>query len=121
MTTFGTLKTNTETGELTGNLTTLTFVKQLRLVPINRKDQNTPVYRVIVNDAELGAVWEKTARATGQVYHSMMLDSPELPTPLHLAMFPTKDRPGFYDLTWNRQKPQTRIQADPADNYGSEV
>ena len=62
MATYGILKTNGETGELIGNFTTLTFVKQLRLVPVKtRKDENTPAYRVMVNDAEIGAVWEKAA------------------------------------------------------------
>ena len=120
MATYGTIKTNNESGELVGNLTTLTFVKQLRFVPVTKKGEGIPAYRIMVNNAELGAAWEQTARSTGQIYHSIKLDSPELMTPMHLAMFPAKDKPGVYELTWNRQKRQTGGQADPADNYGAQ-
>ncbi len=121
MTTYATLKINGESGELTGNLTTLTFVKQLRFVPVTKKGEAMPAYRIMCNDVEIGAAWEKAARSSGQVYHSVKLDSPELLAPMHLAMFPAKDRAGFYELTWNRQKRrEPGEQADPADDYGSQ-
>jgi uncharacterized protein (DUF736 family) len=117
MTTYATLKANTETGELSGMFTTLTFAKQLRFVPVRSTKQSAPVYRVMCNDAEIGAVWEKKARDTGQIYHSVMLDGPELAQPIHMAMFPAKDQPNTFELTWNRMKKAAAPQQGSVDHY----
>ncbi len=63
-------------------------------------------YRVLTDTGcEVGAAWNKTAEKTGKSYISARLDSPFLPKPVNVALFPAKEA-GKHVLVWDRQKPK---------------
>ena|SRR5579863_3959215 len=60
-------------------------------------------YTVIMTDTrvEVGAAWKKTAKESGKAYISVRLDSPFLPKPINVALFPAKDAERHV-LVWDR-------------------
>jgi uncharacterized protein (DUF736 family) len=63
-------------------------------------------YRVLADTGfEVGAAWNKNAEKTGKAYISARLDSPFLPKPVNVALFPAKEA-GKHVLVWDRQKPK---------------
>jgi uncharacterized protein (DUF736 family) len=64
-------------------------------------------YRVLTDTGcEVGAAWNKTAAKTGKAYISVRLDSPFLPAPVNVSLFPAKDDATKHVLLWDRQKPK---------------
>jgi uncharacterized protein (DUF736 family) len=63
-------------------------------------------YTVLTDSGcEAGAAWNKSSGKTGKAYISARLDSPFLPTPINVALFPAKEA-GKHVLVWDRQKPK---------------
>ncbi len=94
---------NAADGWITGQMEAL-LVGRLKLafVPNNKGAD----YRVLTETGcEAGAVWNKTVEKTGKAYISARLDSPFLPKPVNVALFPAKDT-GKHVLVWDRQKPK---------------
>lgn len=53
---------------------------------------------------EIGVAFPK--EKDGMVYHSVIIESPVLPTPINAALFPDKDNESKFNLVWNRPEPQ---------------
>jgi uncharacterized protein (DUF736 family) len=66
-------------------------------------------FRIIaepVRDAyEVGVAFPK--EKDGMDYHSVSLDSPLFPNPIHAALFPDKETEGCFNLVWNRLENET--------------
>jgi uncharacterized protein (DUF736 family) len=94
---------NAADGRITGNMEAL-LVGRLKLTFVpNGKGAD---YTILTETGcEVGAAWNKTAKETGKAYISGRLDSPFLPKPVNVALFPAKDA-GKHELVWDRQKPK---------------
>jgi uncharacterized protein (DUF736 family) len=94
---------NAADGRITGDMEAL-LVGRLKLT-FEPNDEGAD-YRVLTETGgEVGAAWNKTAGKTGKAYISARLDSPFLPKPVNVALFPAKDA-GKHVLVWDRQKPK---------------
>jgi uncharacterized protein (DUF736 family) len=90
-------------GRITGDMEALLVGRlSLTFVP-NGKGAD---YSVLTDTGcEVGAAWNKTAKESGNAYISARLDSPFLPKPVNVALFPAKDA-GKHVMVWDRQKPK---------------
>ena len=95
---------NAADGRITGEMDALLVGRvKLSLVP-NGKGAD---YIVLTDTGcEAGAAWNKKAEKTGKTYISARLDSPFLPAPINVALFPAKDDAAKHVLVWDRQKPK---------------
>lgn len=71
-------------------------------MPIARRHENSPDFRVYAGRAELGSMWKKTAQQDKSEYLGVILDDPSFATPIYAAMFERADEPDTFDLVWNR-------------------
>lgn len=97
--------TRTKEGGWSGSVHTLTLEAKLRLVPNdNRANDKAPAYRVLIGQAHIGDAWEaRTASNIVKTYYRLRLDDPNLPKPLHVALFPS-DAGDQAALVWNRHR-----------------
>ena len=58
---------------------------------------------------------EQSARESGEPYHSVKLDGPGLAAPINAALFASKEKPGQFELSWNRRDPQQAQQGRTID------
>lgn len=93
-------------GKMVGRFKTLTVNLQLELVPTG-KSGNNPSHRVVANDVEIGAAWEKPLQS-GELFYSLTMDDPSFPQPLNVAAFPSSEpgEAGVYNIRWNRPRQQ---------------
>lgn len=93
-------------GSYFGTLRTLSIKAQIRIAPNRDKqpDSNQPDYRVIADNAEIGAAWIRTGQESGEAYTSLKLATPEFG---RHAIYATlgraagQDDPDVYALIWN--------------------
>jgi uncharacterized protein (DUF736 family) len=94
---------NAQDGRITGEMEAL-LVDRIKLT-FEPNDKGAD-YRVLTDTGcEVGAAWNKSAEKTGKAYISARLDSPFLPKPVNVALFPAKEA-GKHVLVWDRQKPK---------------
>jgi uncharacterized protein (DUF736 family) len=108
MPTLGEL-TKQDDGAFTGELKMLTFHTPLRMVPIERRSDKAPDYRLYGRTphgkaVDVGAAWTKGSRDTGETYISLKIDIPELPTVYYatLGRAADQDDPDCMAIIWNR-------------------
>jgi uncharacterized protein (DUF736 family) len=95
---------NAAHGRITGELDAL-LIGRVKLT-FEPHDKGAD-YRVLTETGyEVGAAWNKTAEKNGKAYISARLDSPFLPAPVNVALFPAKDDTAKHILVWDRQKPK---------------
>ena len=87
----------------TGFINTFTISKRVRIVPTDeRANADAPDYRVLSRGCEYGAAWDaQTNETPPRPYLSIVLDSPELPTPVRVALFEGEND---HYLIWRRRK-----------------
>ena len=96
-------------GSLTGSIKTLSIATNAKLVPAEPTPGGKgPAFRVYAGLAEIGAAWKQVGQSSGVSYHSVKLDAPELAAPINARLFATKDKPGSFDLVWERPQPADR-------------
>lgn len=106
-----------EGGRLVGSIATHTIdLPRIGLRPVESQNEKAPVYEVVALNVgrrwvQIGAVWEASANATGELFLQGSLDDPSLPEPLPIALFGTLEE--GYRVAWRRQ--QWR------DDFGSSV
>ncbi|GGB08967.1 hypothetical protein GCM10011491_41170 [Brucella endophytica] len=106
MATIGTVAKNGR-GIYEGRLTTLTLNAPIKIIPMDRTSENAPTHRIVSGSAEVGAVWTKTSKTSGNEYLSLTFDTPELDYVIYatLGMAAGQDDPDVYSIIWNRPKP----------------
>lgn len=85
----------------TGTLRTLAINAKAKFVPTEKKSDNSPDFRVVVDSLEIGAAWKKTAKENDRQYLSVILDDPSFPLPIYPRLVEGKDG---YDLIWSRAR-----------------
>jgi uncharacterized protein (DUF736 family) len=92
MAALGTLQPSRE-GGWTGSVFVLAHDVKVRLVPNdNHENAKAPSFRVYAGTAELGALWQRTAKGDdGKEYLGGELDFPGLPEPISIAVFVADD------------------------------
>jgi len=93
----------TDEGTFRGAIHTLTLNLEVAIEPVaEKKGEKAPDYRITTGHTELGAAWKETSGA-GNVYLSVRLDDPALPSSISCALVKTSTQLG-YSLVWERQR-----------------
>ena len=93
-------------GQLLGSIATATMdLARLGLRPVESDNANAPAFEIMVLNVakrwvQIGALWEATSNATGEVFYQGRLDDPSLPEPLQVLLFGNVEE-GFR-VVWNR-------------------
>lgn len=101
---IGSVRANAK-GILAGKVQTLTLDLNVALRAITRSNESMPSFDIFAQNVSggyiaVGALWEKAARETGEVYYSGRIEDPSLPSPLYVAAFPQSD--GSINIVWTR-------------------
>lgn len=97
-------------GRLIGSIATRTIdLPQIGLRPIDSQNEKAPAYEVVALNVgrrwvQIGALWEASANATGELFLQGSLDDPSLSEPLPIALFGSLEE--GYRVAWRR--PQRR-------------
>jgi uncharacterized protein (DUF736 family) len=106
MATIGTFKK--DGNGYAGNIETLAYRAEISFEPANKKNDNSPDFRVIhLTDgftSEIGAAWKKTSK-DGAEYLSVSLDDPSFPEKIYCRLVKTGAEQG-HTLYWERSRPR---------------
>jgi uncharacterized protein (DUF736 family) len=100
---IGTFKLNSD-GTYTGDISTLTIQRKVRLLPTEATGHTAPELRLIAGKCEIGVAWRKTSRA-GDSYFAVKLDDPTFTQPLWANLVESKQEAAVYNLLWDRPDP----------------
>lgn len=106
----------TPSGELLGHMAIMSFDARIGFRPVASANERAPKFEVVALNVarrwvRVGALWEKEARETGEVYLTGHVDDPALPDKLYVAAFRQDD--GGYALAWARTSPTGGRVAGP--------
>ena len=103
---IGTLKLGAD-GVFSGDITTLTISRKVRIVPTDIETGNAPDFRVFSGLAEIGVAWTKQSQKS-TTYYAIKFDDPTLPAPFWANMVESQKegQVAVYNLLWDRPKPQ---------------
>lgn len=91
-----------------GTIETLAYRAKVTLEPANKKNDNSPDFRVfqITDDftSEIGAAWKKTSRE-GAEYLSVSIDDPSFAAKINCRLVKTGSEHG-HALYWDRTRPR---------------
>jgi uncharacterized protein (DUF736 family) len=93
---------NREDNGYTGIIQTLTFTTKATFVPLEKKNDKAPDYRVDNGFTDIGVAWKKTSEA-GNAYLSVQLDDPALPAPIACRLVKVGVEHSFA-LAWERSR-----------------
>ena len=96
--------TKQENGSFFGSITTLTISTLAAFEPAPKKSDKSPDYRLIADDCEIGAAWERTTDG-GQTHLSVRLDDPSFAAPINCRLIKTGSESG-HSLIWERTRPR---------------
>lgn len=104
---IGTLKLGAD-DVFSGEITTLTITRKVRLVRTEATSGNAPDYRVFSGLAEIGVAWRKESQKA-TTYYAVKFDDPTLPAPFWANMVESQKEGqiAVYNLLWDRQRPQS--------------
>lgn len=105
-------------GEWVGRVVTRNVDFEFTLKPTNSPNPKAPAFDIMTKSKmgtafKVGVAFEKrTSEKTddqgvvtgGEVFYSMSIDDPSLPAPLYVTAFGAKDRPGEFDIVWQRPR-----------------
>jgi uncharacterized protein (DUF736 family) len=121
-------------GRVIGWIATRTIdLPKLALRPVESDNELAPAFEIIAPNVggrivQVGALWEATAKRTGEVFYQGNVDDPAMPEALSIALFGSIEE-GFR-VAWRRQErddfgPAVRMSRDNApsgssrgDDYG---
>ena len=106
---IGTFKRTTD--GYTGTIRTLTLNRDvIVIVPAIASDtENAPNYRVLADDVEIGAAWNRTGDKAGD-YLSLIIDDPSFGQPIRANLFQVVSGGDTFHLIWTR--PSRRAARD---------
>jgi uncharacterized protein (DUF736 family) len=88
-------------GIYSGEISTLTLTRDVRLVPTETTAKNAPDLRVYAGTIEIGVAWLNTSR-NGDPYYAVKLDDPSFAKPVWANMVASLKEVGVYNLLWDR-------------------
>jgi uncharacterized protein (DUF736 family) len=97
---IGTFKLGAD-GTYSGEISTLTLNRAVRLVPSEMTAKNTPDLRVYAGLVEIGVAWLKTSRG-GEPYYAVKLDDPSFVKPIWANMVQSQKEVAVHNLLWDR-------------------
>lgn len=82
--------TRTDDGGFKGQLRTLSIRAEVEILPNDRKARDAqPDYRVLADEVELGAGWNRRSESSGRDYVSLSLAAPEFgPRRIYVTLAP---------------------------------
>ena len=118
---IGSIKQN-EAGIFIGRVSTLTVSVTVALREVRSNNPRAPRYEIhalnTVSRAwvQVGALFELTARETGEAFLNGKIDDPSLAQPLYISAFRQED--GSYNVVWQRPQRRRDVTAAmaPKDN-----
>lgn len=118
---IGSIKQN-EAGIFIGRVSTLTIAVTIALREVRSANPKAPRYEIhALNQAsrswvQVGALFELTARETGEAFLNGKIDDPSLTQPLYVSAFRQED--GSYNIVWQRPQRRRDVAAAlaPKDN-----
>ncbi len=111
MTTIAKL-TKQKDGGFIGTLSTITLAaRKISLVPVVSESEKAPIYRVLLEDMEIGAAWKRESKKNGNEYTLVMLDCPLFARPVFCVL--VKDLHSGHTLEFNR--PDSRKSKNSAE------
>ncbi|GAA3274101.1 MULTISPECIES: DUF736 domain-containing protein [Alphaproteobacteria] len=118
---IGSIKQN-EAGIFIGRVSTLTVSVTIALREVRSTNPRAPRYEIhALNTAsrawvQVGALFELTARETGEAFLNGKIDDPSLAQPLYISAFRQDD--GSYNIVWQRPQRRRDVTAamTPKDN-----
>jgi uncharacterized protein (DUF736 family) len=67
-----------DNGTFTGTLKTLNVTAAINIVPVDKRSDNAPDYRVYAGQRyEVGAGWSQVAKTSGETYVNLKIAAPE--------------------------------------------
>ncbi len=108
MATIGTFKQLAD-GVYSGEITTLTLNRKVRMVPTETTANNAPDLRIFAGLAEIGVAWQKTSKS-GDSYFACKLDDPSFPAPIWANMVASQKEVAVHNLLWDRPKAADRAE-----------
>ena len=100
MATIGSFKLTAD-GTYSGEISTLTMHRKVRLVPTEATANNAPDLRVYAGLAEIGVAWRKSSRS-GDPYFAVKLDDPSFPAPVWANLVESQKEVAVFNLLWDR-------------------
>ncbi len=88
-------------GTYSGEISTLTLQRKVRLVPTEATATNAPDLRVYAGLVEIGVAWLKTSRS-GDPYYAVKLDDPSFAKPIWANMVESQKEVAVHNLLWDR-------------------
>jgi uncharacterized protein (DUF736 family) len=99
--------TKREDGRYEGELHTLSIRAAIAILPVvNKASDNQPDFRVMSQDIEIGAGWERTGQTSGKPYVSLSIAAPEFGAKTlfaNLGRAAGQSDPDVYALIWSPQ------------------
>lgn len=97
-----------ELGKWVGKVVTRNVDFDFWLEPTKSLNEKAPCFEIMTkskvgNAFKVGVVFEKRTK-DGEVFYSMSIDDPSLAAPLYVTAFGAKDRPGEFDIVWQRPR-----------------
>ena len=97
MATIGTF-TKTNAG-FNGTIQTIGLKAKVAIMPVAKRGESQPDYRVFVGKVEIGAGWSRTSKGNGREFVSVKLDDPSFAAPIYANLV---ERDGQHQLIWSR-------------------
>ncbi len=92
-----------ENGGFSGYVRTLTLKAMVRFEPLEKTSEKQPDFRVVTDEAEIGAAWCRTATESGREYVSVQIDDPSFAQTINVNLVQTEDHEGeVFALIWSR-------------------
>ncbi|CAL4868273.1 hypothetical protein MMA231_02548 [Asticcacaulis sp. MM231] len=85
----------------TGKINTLKLDVDIHIVATEAPSENSPDFRLMAGDVEVGAGWKRTGRDSRREYLSVKLDDPTFPHPVYASLV-ASDAPDVFHLIWSR-------------------
>ncbi len=95
----------------TGTINTLMLKRHVVVIvpAITNEAENAPNYRVLADNAEIGAGWKRKSDKAGD-YVSLVIDDPSFAQPLRANLFAASSDGNTFHLIWTR--PSRRSAAE---------
>lgn len=95
-------------GALIGKIECLAFNNVIGLSPVESNNPRAPKYEIMARSGNswvrVGALFEQTARTTGEVFYQGRIDDPKMDKPLDVALFGNSGPEGGYNVSWTRRR-----------------
>jgi uncharacterized protein (DUF736 family) len=107
---------------LVGRIDTLAISMTIGLREVNNPKETAPKYEIMAKTkagawVRVGALFEQTSRASGEVFYQGQIEDPSMDRPLSIALFRNDGDDGIeaYNVAWSRRRPRQELSNAPRD------